>query len=128
MEKVLLLGLHPDVVDFSAFPGLTKEKLAASLAAQERVLRELGFDVNWCLIDRGETAEDVVLAELRAHTFDAVLIGAGIRAVPQLFLLFERLINLVHAHAPTANICFNTNPEDTREAVLRWTREKRSRT
>jgi len=26
----------------------------------------------------------------------------------------------VHEHAANAKICFNTKPEDTREAVLRW--------
>jgi len=36
-------------------------------------------------------------------------------------LLFEKLINLVHEHAPGAKICFNTTPADTAEAVQRWT-------
>jgi hypothetical protein len=34
--------------------------------------------------------------------------------------LFERLLNLVHARAPGAKICFNSNPGDTAEAVQRW--------
>jgi ketopantoate hydroxymethyltransferase len=48
-----------------------------------------------------------------------VLIGAGLRAAPQL-LLFEKLLNLVHEHAPRAKICFNTTPADSTEAVRRW--------
>lgn len=32
----------------------------------------------------------------------------------------ERLVNVVHEHAPRAKICFNTRPDDTRESVLRW--------
>jgi len=35
-------------------------------------------------------------------------------------LLFEKIINTIHAHAPSAKICFNTNPGDTAEAVNRW--------
>ena len=35
-------------------------------------------------------------------------------------LLFEKIINSIHAHAPSAKICFNTNPGDTAEAVNRW--------
>jgi hypothetical protein len=31
-KKVLLIGLHPDVVDYSRWPGLTAEKLEAGLA------------------------------------------------------------------------------------------------
>ena len=49
-----------------------------------------------------------------------MLIGAGIRVLPANFTLFERLINVVHEGAPGAKLCFNTNPNDTQEAVLRW--------
>jgi hypothetical protein len=29
-------------------------------------------------------------------------------------------VNLIHQHAHDAKICFNTRPDDTVEAVLRW--------
>src|SRR3974377_2398908 len=35
-------------------------------------------------------------------------------------LLFEKLINVVHKHAPQAKLCFNTLPSDTAAAVKRW--------
>jgi hypothetical protein len=47
------------------------------------------------------------------------LLGAGLRAAPQL-LLFEKLLNLVHTRAPGAKLCFNNTPADTAEAVQRW--------
>jgi hypothetical protein len=47
------------------------------------------------------------------------MIGAGLRAPTQL-LLFEKLVNVVHARAPAASICFNTTPADTAKAVQRW--------
>jgi hypothetical protein len=37
-KKVLLIGLHPDVVDYSRWPGLTAEKLEAGLRRDESVL------------------------------------------------------------------------------------------
>lgn len=120
MKKILLLGLLPSVVDLSQIPGLTEEKLASGLAAQEKSLRDLGFDARWCLLDLGETAEAVVRATLAASAYDVILIGAGVRTIPAYFTLFERLINVVHEHAPRAKICFNTRPDDTRESVLRW--------
>ena len=120
MKKVLLLGLLPRVVDFSSIPGLDEEKLATSLRASEQELCDLGFDAKWCLVDRGETAERVVRGALEAKAYDVVLIGAGVRTIPTHFALFEKLVNLVHEHAAKARICFNTKPEDTREAVLRW--------
>ncbi|HYO98303.1 MAG TPA: hypothetical protein VER33_27550 [Polyangiaceae bacterium] len=120
MKKVLLLGLLPEVVDFSAVPGMTAEKLTTSLNTQEAMLRDIGFDAKWCLVDLGETAEAVVSAALDAKLYDLVLIGAGVRTLPKHFTLFEKLVNVVHEHAPSAKICFNTKPDDTSEAVLRW--------
>jgi hypothetical protein len=120
MKKLLLLGLLPSVVDYSLFPDLTEEKVAMALKAQEKSLCDLGFDAIWCLVDLGETAEAVALTALKAGTYDVVLIGAGVRVPPPHFLLFEKLINIVHEHAPKARICFNTRPDTTQEAILRW--------
>ena len=120
-KKVLMLGLDPKVVDYSHLAvKLDEPTLRAGLAADEKRLRELGYDAKWLLIDRGETAEAVVSAALKEKTFDCVLIGAGIRTVPPMFLLFEKLINLVHEGAPRAKICFNTVPEDSAASVQRW--------
>lgn len=120
MKRVLLLGLLPSVVDLSALPDLTEEKLARSLREQEEALCNLGLDARWCLTDRGETAEAVAREALLSAPWDVVLLGAGLRTVAAHFGLFERLLNLVHEHAPQARICFNTRPGDTTEAVLRW--------
>jgi hypothetical protein len=120
MKRVLLIGLLPSVVDVTSIPGLTEEKLAATLKEQEKSLCDLGFDASWCLVDRGETAEAVTRAALTERPCDLVLVGAGVRTLPAHFALFEKLINVVHEHAPRAKICFNTRPDDTQEAVLRW--------
>nr|MDJ0817067.1 hypothetical protein [Desulfobacterales bacterium] len=63
---------------------------------------------------------DVVADALKQKSYDCVLVGAGVRLDPDHFLVFERLVNAVHRHAPLASICFNTNPGDTAEAVQRW--------
>jgi hypothetical protein len=120
-KKVLMLGLDPKVVDYSHLAvKLDEPTLRAGLAADEKRLRELGYDAKWLLLDRGETAEAVVSAALKEVTFDCVLIGAGIRTIPPLFLLFEKLVNVVHEGAPHAKICFNTVPADTAVSVQRW--------
>jgi hypothetical protein len=73
-----------------------------------------------CLHDFGETADAVLQRQLKQTQFDCIMIGAGVRANPSNFLLFEKLINVVHEHAPQAKICFNTVPSDTADAVKRW--------
>ena len=72
------------------------------------------------IVDLGETAEAVVASRLRGKQYDCVIIGAGVRANPKYFLLFERLLNVVHELAPKARIGFNTKPTDTVDAVQRW--------
>ncbi len=120
MNRILLIGIEPTLVDFSAMPDLDAAKVSQGLRTQQQRLRDLGFDAAWCLIDLGATAEVVVRAALAARPYDVVLFGAGIRVLPENFLLFERLINAVHEGAPRAKICFNTRPDDTGDAVLRW--------
>ncbi len=123
-RSVLVIGLDPNLIDFSqpqfADTGMNAEKILAGAKASEDELTRLGYSVQTCLTDFGETAEAVVQKTLEQKRFDCVLIGAGIRAIPGNFLLFEKLINVVHAHAPQAKICFNTNPGDTAAAVQRW--------
>jgi hypothetical protein len=124
-KSVLVIGLQPTLIDFSApdyaaFPGLDAAKVLAALKADEDRLTSLGYDVQVCLTDFGETAEAVVLDHLKRKRFDCVLIGAGVRTIPRNFILFEKLINVVHEHAPQVRLCFNTKPSDTAEAVQRW--------
>lgn len=121
--KVLLIGLDPKVVDYANLPTrLDEPTLRAALAADEKRLRDLGYDAKWLLTDRGETAEAVLSAALEGAAFDCILVGAGIRTIPAHFLLFEKLLNVIHAKAPGAKICFNSAPQDTAEAVQRWAR------
>jgi hypothetical protein len=118
MPTVLALGLDPTVVELIDAPGLTPERVRSFIEAQLERVRQHGYDVVTCMVDGGETADAVTRACLAAHRFDVVMIGAGLRA-PERVLLFERLLNLVHAHAPTARICFNTTPADSLEAIQR---------
>jgi hypothetical protein len=119
MPAVLALGLDPKFVELPNNPELTPDIVRAFIEAQLERLRGLGYVVHSCLVDLGDTAEAMVSQHLRAQPIDCVVIGAGLRA-PDKLLLFEKLINVVHADAPKAKICFNTTPTDTAEAVKRW--------
>lgn len=117
---VLVIGLEPERVDFSTMPDMNAEMVRAGLGADQARLAALGYEAELCLTDLGETAADAVARKLSEKPFDCVVIGAGIRAIPAYFLLFEQLVNVVHRAAPQARICFNTKPSDTAEAVQRW--------
>jgi hypothetical protein len=119
-KSVLVIGLVPELVDFSNLPGMNAEKVRAGIASQVASINELGYRTKPLFIDLGETAESVLQATLAEQSFDCIVIGAGVR-LPVHHLLFEKVINIVHEHAPTAKIGFNTNPGDTLAAVQRWT-------
>jgi hypothetical protein len=118
-KNVLLVGLDPKGLDYTNMP-FDEPTLSASLKAQGERVNELGYQAEWCLVDTGETAEAVLLERLKSKKFDCVLVGAGLRTIPAHFLLFEKAMNLIHALAPEAKLCFNTNPNDSAEAVQRW--------
>ena len=122
-KNVIVIGLDPALIDFSKHgyaPGMDATKVLAGLKSSEDELTRLGYGVQMCLTDFGETAAEVVQSHLKSKRFDCVLIGAGVRANPSHFMLFEKLINVVHEHAPHAKLCFNTMPGDTAAAVKRW--------
>jgi hypothetical protein len=123
-KSVLLVGIDPFEIDFSSGDfapyNLSSDRVMSALLADQEQLRELGYQADLCLTDLGETAEGVVQDKLRAKAYDCVLIGAGIRVIPSSFLLFEKLINVVHSNAPQSKLCCNTKPSDTAEAVRRW--------
>jgi hypothetical protein len=120
--RVLVVGLEPTLVDFThAPPGWNAEKVSATIAAENARLDALGYATTTLYVDTGETAAAVLTDALARGRYDCILIGAGIRTLPNYFLLFEQLLNVIHQHAPaSAKICFNTNPSDSAEAVQRW--------
>ena len=122
-KKVLVIGLDPDFVDFSApqiaASGITADKIRAGLEGDGERLNGLGYQTDILWIDDGDTAERVLRDRLSQTAYDAVLIGAGLRTLPPHALLFEALVNAVHEAAPRARFAFNTNPADTAQAVQR---------
>ena len=121
--RVLLVGLDPDIVDYSKspVPGLTAAKVRAAVEADKAKLESIGYSVKSLYVDDGKTAEAALTTELSSGGYDCIMVGAGLRIVPPYFLLFEKLINAIHRHAPASTkICFNSNPSDTADAVRRW--------
>ena len=123
--SVIQIGLRPDVIDygspeFAGFPGLTAEKLQVAHDGNIEQLRQLGYDVDGCQVDLGETAADVVRERISQKEYDAILIGAGVRLVPSNTRLFESLVNLIHTELPSSRFVFNRAPETTPEDIRRY--------
>jgi hypothetical protein len=123
-KKVLFLGIDPKLIDSSianSAGGWDADRVKAVAQDANKRLSELGYEVQHCLVDLGETAERVVSDTLSREKFDCIMVGAGVRILPQHTFVFEKIMNVIHQKTPpSSKICFNTNPSDTVEAVLRW--------
>jgi len=123
MKKVLIIGINPDTIDFTnpELPkGLTKQIVEQGTKATLEKLISIGFDAGIFLVDTGETNLSKLAKQLNENRYDGIVIGNGIRSQASNFILFEQIINVVHANATASKIIFNTLPTNTDEAVKRW--------
>lgn len=118
--RALTIGLHPRALDYSRFPDLDEEQLTARVEAANAALQNSEFDITPCLVSAApDEAENDLRAVLASRSFDLVMVGGAVRAVPEHTLLFERVVNLVAEAAPGIRFCFNTSPETTLDALRR---------
>jgi hypothetical protein len=120
MTKILTIGLHPSTIDYTAHPGLDEATLTARIEQGDAALRAAGLDTVPCLVGTDpDEAEKTVRERLGEGPFGVVMIGGGVRMIPEHTLLFERLINVLAVAAPGIRFRFNTSPETTIDAIRR---------
>jgi len=88
-------------------------------AATDR-LTGLGHEVGVLLTKDAETVDALVSEALKERPYDVIVIGAGLRTLSPMLEQFERLINVLREKAPRAKLAFNSRPEDSDKAALRW--------
>ena len=125
MTQVLFVGYDPETVDFTdpaLPPGMTVEKIRAGIAVAVQQFAARGWECEVGYIRPDETAGPAVERLLASTNYDCVVIGAGVRLPPRGLAIFEAVLNAVHRGAPGAVIAFNTRPEDSADAAVRWLR------
>ncbi len=96
------------------------------LAAQDS-LRQAGLRATVIAVTDDADGDDRLRAALRNDPYDAVTLGAGLsgQAPPQFAataastVWFNRLLNIVHADAPSAKIVLPRGPNDVLPAIER---------
>jgi len=116
--RVLVIGLDPYRVPGPWDPA----PVAAATAVGMARFADAGVAATSCLfgLDGSDDIEAVVTKALDSGPWEVVVVGGGIRKPEDQLDLFERIINLVHRHAPRAAIAFNATPADTFDAAARW--------
>jgi hypothetical protein len=107
--KVLGFGKHPEI----------------GAAVQAR-LREAGLAATIVVLTDDEAGDAGLIRELSNADYDGVVIGSFISGQdPELpptestTLWFNRVLNIIHAHAPAAQIILVRNPGDALPAISR---------
>jgi hypothetical protein len=107
--RILGFGKHPEI----------------GAAVQAR-LREAGFAATIMVLTDDEAGDAQLAKHLHDADYDGVVIGSFISGQdPQLppteqtTLWFNRVLNIIHAHAPSAQIILVRNPGDALPAITR---------
>ncbi|WP_198667256.1 hypothetical protein [Glycomyces dulcitolivorans] len=121
-ERALFIGIHPDEFGPGELPpGMTPATLAAQIERGWAAIEAEGVTGEWCGL--GKDPDDAE-AELRRRfadkPFGLAVIGGGIRLLPEHTVLFERIVNVLIDLQPGIRLSFNTNPENSLEALRRW--------
>lgn len=122
-RSVLIIGEDPELIDFGAPdapPNMSARKVMDGLNGSRDRLQAKGLEVAILLTRDATTVEEQVAGVLREKRYDVVVVGAGLRTLPRMADQFERLINVVHRMAPGTKIAFNSRPDDSDVAALRW--------
>jgi len=108
--RILGFGRHPEIA-----------------TATQAKLRSLGFQATTFVLTNDAAGDARLVTELRQATYDGVAIGGYINgqdavnfpATEETTAWFNRVLNLIHAHAPAAKIILVRGPEDVVPAIER---------
>ena len=115
--RILGFGKHPEIA-----------------AAVQATLRSLGFQAKVIALTDDAAGDARLIEELRAASYDGVSIGGFINgqdpvvfpASPETTAWFNRLLNLIHEHAPrTTKIILTRGPDELAAAIERVLGEQR---
>jgi quercetin dioxygenase-like cupin family protein len=108
--RILGFGKHPEIA-----------------AAVREKLRSLGFLATIFVLTNDEAGDARLVEELKRAEYDGVAIGGYINgqdavnfpATEETTAWFNRVLNIIHAHAPSAKIILVRGPEDVVPAIER---------
>lgn len=121
--RVLVVGFDPYRLPAPWDP----EPVAAAIEEGLAEFAAHGVAAATCLIglDGADDPAEVVRDALRAHPWECVTVGGGLRHSDEHVELLETIVDLIRRHAPDAAIAFNGKPSTTYEAAARWLDRRR---
>ena len=123
MTRVLVIGYAPDAVDFTdpaIPPGLNEDLVAQGIKRDLQLMHDRGWEAEHLPIRADETLRGDILDRLARKSYDCIVIGAGVRMTTKHVAEFEQVIDAVRHGAPLTPLAFNSSPDSSGEAAVRW--------
>ena len=122
VKRALHIGLAGPIDDSKVTAGMDAESVQKKVNAGAQKAHATGlYHVECTFFEPKDFAE--TLAELRkkleAGTWDALIIGGGVRAIPSITPIFEQIVNASREAAPKTKMLFQMAPDDIRETLER---------
>lgn len=122
-KRVLIIGEDPALIDFDA-PDAPKDMSAAKvmdgLNSSVSRLQAVGHEAELLLTRDAASVEAQVSRTVQGRSYDVIVIGAGLRTLPKMARQFEQLMNVLRDKSPKSKLAFNSRPDDSDAAALRW--------
>ncbi|CAM6118683.1 unnamed protein product [Calypogeia fissa] len=117
--SAMLISLPPQ------FGAATPQQVVPLIKAIEALPPQMaaaGIKFEFAAVQPGEMSLAELRRKLQSQRPDVVIIGNGIRNNMDLTYFMEQIIDIVRTNAPQAKLAFNTRPNDSLDAVKRWSR------
>ncbi|KAJ8117900.1 hypothetical protein OPT61_g996 [Boeremia exigua] len=112
--RILITGLTVDSEIPPYFRELfgTPDEIQAAIDADEDRIRDAGYDVTSFQVDDADPAAGLQWIEdkLRSEHFDGIMIGSGLRLIPEQTALFEDAVDVCRRVKPDAVLMCNSGP------------------
>jgi hypothetical protein len=122
MARILLAGIDPDLVDFTrpgTPPGLDADFIRAGIAKALFDLKAAGHEGDHFYVPTDPADLGEFAARIEQTRPDCVVIGGGVRHVPENALLFEAMLNILVAASAPPRIALPDHPGHAVAAVAR---------
>lgn len=121
--KILITGLtvHAEIPDYFRQLFGTPDQIQAAITADENKIRDAGFDITSFQINDADAEAGLEWIEdrLGSQQFNGILIGSGLRLIPQQTALFESVVDVCRRASPDARLMFNSGPGTNWETLQR---------
>jgi hypothetical protein len=121
--KLLLTGLRTNAPIPEQYRTLygTPSELSAKIAADAQRLKDAGHDITEFFLDETDVSAGLewLTETLRKESFDGIMIGVGLRLIPEMTSIFGDVVNVIVEGRRGAVLLFNEGPGGNWDAVER---------